>query len=735
MNSTRLTTILAGALLLASAAVAQPVNLFGFDTYGVESDPGSTDIPLAAEFLVSPGAQSGSMDRGAGITPSTFGAGYVGGQANYANLAEAIAAGAYISLNLVPQPGYQMTLESIVSDITCRTSNVDLNVAVFSGPTGYGEGDELDSKVLFKTSGGSFPDVAFDIADPALVDLIAPVEIRFYLWTSVNGEVGLGVRSDVGTANDDTNLELVVTGTVEESTAPLSIVTQPQSSVFDEGSEASLRVIASGGGLSYQWQTSPIGAGTWSDLSGETGFELAFSPVVLADEADYRVIVMDANSGVAISDVATVTVDPVPDIVPEAQLPELPYATAGAPYSHTLNATSGDAPLTWSAIGLPIGLVMDPGGVISGTPDLTTVGNAPYRVTVTVEDSSSPADADTQEFLLPFYPGTLLMDMGFDETDPDFGDGSANPYEGDTAFAANVQGFSGDSSGLAWGAGMNDLLNGLNSLRLLPAPGPDWPVSDTASMTADTWLGFTLAPASGYELKLDGGSVDLGYDIGGLGEPNFSLYVSDDGFQTSILAGEKLDPAIGRAATASIPMNGAALNGLSGPVEFRIYFWTPDGEAFFEFDKSSPIPFLRVRGEVVEGSVASGFAGYLANYPGLLDTTPGGDDDGDRIPLLFEYIWGFDPIVADGDPRVVAPVSIKLPGDELSFTYLRPASQPTDIAWIVQSSTDLSGWTTLTEGVDYTVSTQPSGGNLAVTVTLAGAVTGQIFARFVPVVQ
>lgn len=68
-------------------------------------------------------------------------------------------------------------------------------------------------------------------------------------------------------------------------------------------------------------------------------------------------------------------------------------ATEGTAFAQTLVATAGTAPLTWSAVGLPPGLAIDPAtGAINGTP--TTRGN--YTAMVTVRDAATPARSDTQ---------------------------------------------------------------------------------------------------------------------------------------------------------------------------------------------------------------------------------------------------------------------------------------------------------------------------------------------------
>lgn len=61
----------------------------------------------------------------------------------------------------------------------------------------------------------------------------------------------------------------------------------------------------------------------------------------------------------------------------------LPYGVVGQSYSATLTASGGVSPYNWSASGLPVGLVLNNGGTISGTP--TTAGT--FNTVVTVVDS------------------------------------------------------------------------------------------------------------------------------------------------------------------------------------------------------------------------------------------------------------------------------------------------------------------------------------------------------------
>jgi hypothetical protein len=76
----------------------------------------------------------------------------------------------------------------------------------------------------------------------------------------------------------------------------------------------------------------------------------------------------------------------------------LPAAVVGIPYSATLQATGGMAPITWTLVSgtLPTGLALS-GGVISGTPSAT----GSFTFTIQAADSTSPTpQTSTQTFTL-----------------------------------------------------------------------------------------------------------------------------------------------------------------------------------------------------------------------------------------------------------------------------------------------------------------------------------------------
>jgi hypothetical protein len=119
----------------------------------------------------------------------------------------------------------------------------------------------------------------------------------------------------------------------------------------------------------------------------------------------------------------------------------LPPANVGVPYSQTLTATGGIAPLTWSmapgSAPLPTGLTLSSAGQISGTP--TAAGT--FTFAVHLSDSSSPAQTATKKFSISV---TVAVNISFyvqpsnskanKEIEPDVAvkvtDGSGEPKAG-----------------------------------------------------------------------------------------------------------------------------------------------------------------------------------------------------------------------------------------------------------------------------------------------------------------
>ena len=149
--------------------------------------------------------------------------------------------------------------------------------------------------------------------------------------------------------------------------APPTITTQPTSKTVAPGLVASLSVVASGTGLSYQWVKDG------NTLIGATSSTLDFNNAQSADTGSY-VVVVSNGSGKATSSAALLAIPVKPVVNPLALLD----ARVGENYLKQVTATNN--PTKFTIDGLPAGLTYDTAtGFISGHP--TAAGTATVRVT------------------------------------------------------------------------------------------------------------------------------------------------------------------------------------------------------------------------------------------------------------------------------------------------------------------------------------------------------------------
>jgi hypothetical protein len=139
----------------------------------------------------------------------------------------------------------------------------------------------------------------------------------------------------------------------------------------------------------------------------------------------------------------------------------------GSSYSQTMTATGGTAPYTWSATGLPDGLTISTGGVISGTP--TTMGTY-NNIVITVADACGNTVAVSKTFnnmsiLSPLPTCTLVPGT------------SIVPYDGTTNLTwtiVNGPASSGTWSGTPGGTCTNSKLTNTSggTCTIQTNPGP-----------------------------------------------------------------------------------------------------------------------------------------------------------------------------------------------------------------------------------------------------------------------
>lgn len=111
-----------------------------------------------------------------------------------------------------------------------------------------------------------------------------------------------------------------------------------------------------------------------------------------------------------------------------------------------------------------------------------------------------------------------------------------------------------------------------------------WTNSGAAAITAGHYITFTVQAASGYQLNLNGGSFDFAWDPSGNASTRVdqvALFSSVDGFTSGseIASISTIDDSPWAARTSIFNITGSQFDGLTSPVEFRLYLWnggTPD---------------------------------------------------------------------------------------------------------------------------------------------------------------
>jgi hypothetical protein len=204
---------------------------------------------------------------------------------------------------------------------------------------------------------------------------------------AVPGTAQLQVQnSQTGQASQSVPVSIVSSGT--NVTLPLAISSTSLSSGV-VGTPYSVNLAATGGTPAY----------TWSITSGSlpAGLSLAAGNGVIAGTptasgaSTFTVSVSDSSSPVQTQSATLSITVAGPTLTITSST--LAAATVGTAYTQTLAASGGTLPYTWSITSgsLPAGLTLSSGGVISGTP----TASGTYKITVTVTDSSNPAQTQS----------------------------------------------------------------------------------------------------------------------------------------------------------------------------------------------------------------------------------------------------------------------------------------------------------------------------------------------------
>lgn len=278
---------------------------------------------------------------------------------------------------------------------------------------------------------------------------------------------------------------------------------------------------------------------------------------------------------------------------------------------------------------------------------------------------------------------------------------AANSYSGGTNVTAGTltlsNGFTGSATGtgavtVAAGATLNGsgTATGATTVAGTIAPGPGIGQLRTGALTL----------TGTYACEIDGSSSDLLEVTGNLNLSGATLNLS------------QITPA-----TESSYVIGSWTGTRTG--SFATVTGLPAGLSVI-YDEGMKLIIL---------GVATGYTEWVGGFPGLSDTTAGGDPDKDGFSNLLEYILGGNPGVSSS---AIAPTQV-VTGSNVEFSFKRSDDSEGDTTQIVQWSTNLTSWTDIpipgsTAG-NVTITENGSDAD-DVKVTIPRAANTKIFVRF-----
>ncbi|NVJ22117.1 putative Ig domain-containing protein [Myxococcus sp. AM011] len=359
-------------------------------TVRVSDESGRTDQRTLALIVYAPPAITSTPSDGYATTAYTASLTASGGRAPFT---WSVASGALPSgLSLAPGSGilsgtlgssvgtHNLTLR--VTDSAGRTSTRAVTLSVYSLPVVTGAATSLDGYVtvpvsaVYGASGGK-PPYTFDTPSTLPSGLTLSSDGRLTGTPSVPGPFSLQVRasdSNGRSALRPLALSIFALPSITTSTLPEA----------DTGEPYSATLSVSGGKAPF----------SWSVVSGSlpAGLSLSNSGTVSGTTpsstgSTFTVRASDTNGRVADRALSLAVYVP-----PSVTTTTVPMAVSGQPYSATLAASGGRAPLTWSHVGtLPTGLSLSSSGVISGTP--TEQGTRSFSAVVQDAKGTSASSA------------------------------------------------------------------------------------------------------------------------------------------------------------------------------------------------------------------------------------------------------------------------------------------------------------------------------------------------------
>ncbi len=306
-------------------------------------------------------------------------------------------------------------------------SNYDVGSVFYAQRFGSTTGDNMQRMSIWTST--TTPFTAVDPGTPAqaVVALLpntgVPIWREYFLTNTLTGRYFL-LKLEQTTLSGNPGGKQMRLG--QAPNAPI-IGVQPASQTVYSGSTVALSVQAAGiGTLAYQWQSSPTGAGTFTNLSDIGNISGAHTANLMIANAsagtlDYQVVVTNAN-GAATSSIATVTVNTSAPFIVTDITPASLSQPAGYPFSFKV-VVDGSRPLTyqWKKDGVN---VVNSGRISGANSNIlsfsaatnTDAGNYQLFVTNSIGDSASSQATLTVIPSLPVLDPTGVIYTGVSDS-------------------------------------------------------------------------------------------------------------------------------------------------------------------------------------------------------------------------------------------------------------------------------------------------------------------------------
>ena len=388
----------------------------------------------------------------------------------------------------------------------------------------------------------------------------------------------------------------------------------------------------------------------------------------------------------------------------------LPQGTYLAPYSQEILVAGGDVASGHSLRTVLIGSQLDPGLTLAptaGDPSRFRLSGIPRSggwnyFYLRVSDDDGDASWQIYSLFVAGGPGTLL------ETDISgaFSGAASLPWTRTLSLDAGAT-FSGlnigagfvNSGGSAIGTDGRgvQLFADTGGLRFSVSQGTNSPTASTlaSAMVDNEYWQFTVAPAGGGTLNLRHAELRLSWQREEYHAPRaLAIFTSVGGFS----AGQEIytlgaTPSMGAPVETIFRLpDTAAYQFLTGPVEFRIYFYGS------QYSHPATLLGLKIsRDQAYEPPAPVTFQTWRAGFLWSgQDPDAQADPNGDGVSNFLSYALDLPPLASPrpGDLPQIRYDATAPDGPWLVLSY-RENSTASELEYVVRGSTDLVHWTDL----------------------------------------